>query len=268
MARSAMEPVLMATSEGLATITLNRPDSYNALDLALGQQLLGALIACDESSDVRAVLITGNGPAFCSGGDIREMQAHADDGGGAGEYLKRLTVRLHAIVATIARMPKPVVTAVNGPAAGAGLSLALAGDLVLASERATFTVAYTAIGLAPDGGSSYLLPRLIGPKRAFELIATNRAVEPAEALELGMVNRVHPADGFLEGASDYAASLARGATVALGHGKNLLLSGATNGLETVMEYERRAIASCGSTADFREGATAFMEKREPRFVGS
>ena len=262
------EPVLMTHADGVATVVLNRPDSYNALNLEMGQQLLDAVIECDESADVRAVLITGSGRAFCSGGDIREMQEHADEDGRAGEYLKRLTVRLHAVVATMARMPKPVVTAINGPAAGAGLSLALAGDLVVASEQASFTVAYTGIGLAPDGGSTFLLPRLIGPKRAYELIATNRAVGAEEALGLGMVNEVYGADRFAEESSTYARALANGATLALGQGKSLLLSGMTNGLETAMEQERQAIASCGSSEDFRLGAAAFTEKRAPRFTGT
>jgi len=139
--------------EGLAVLTLNRPKAYNAFDLGLGDELLETAIRCDEDDAVRAVMITGEGRAFCSGGDVRQMQSEADAEGRAGRFLKMLTVRLHAVVATFARTPKPVVTAVNGPAAGAGFSLALMGDLVVAAEDASFTLAYTALAvLAAAGG--------------------------------------------------------------------------------------------------------------------
>ena len=152
---SGGKAVEMEISDGLAVLTLNRPDSYNALNMDLADDLLEALIECDEDPAVRAVLITGRGAAFCAGGDIRQMKERSDSNGNAGRFLKDLTVRLHAAIATMARMPKPVVTAVNGPAAGAGFSLAITGDLVLAAETARFTMAYTGIALAPDGSSTF-----------------------------------------------------------------------------------------------------------------
>ena len=255
-------------SHGLAVITLNRARSYNAFDLALGEALVDALISCDEDRRVRAVLVTGNGPAFCAGGDIRQMMEHVERDGDAGRFLKTLTIRLHAAVATITHMPKPVVMAVNGPAAGAGFSLAMAGDVVLAAESATFTMAYTAIGLPPDGGISFHLPRLIGPKLAFELTCTNRSLSAAEAHALGIVSRIYPQASLLTGAKEYASALAKGPTEALARAKRLIAMGTENSLETQMEHERQAIAACGRSADFKEGIAAFLEKRSANYQGA
>jgi 2-(1,2-epoxy-1,2-dihydrophenyl)acetyl-CoA isomerase len=261
------EVVLLDLRDGLATITLNRANTYNALDLATADQLLEALIRCDEDAAVRAVMITGRGAAFCAGGDIRSMLERVKTDGNASRYLKELTVRLHGVISTLVRTPKPVITAVNGVAAGAGFSLAIAGDLVVAAENARFTVAYTAIGLAPDGASTFFLPRLIGPKRALELIYANRSVSAVEARELGFVNEVYPAADFEQRAKAFAASLAQGPTVAYGHAKKLITLSAECSIETQMEHERRAIAACGGTEDFREGANAFFAKRRPVFHG-
>jgi len=260
-------PVRIERSGGLATITLNRPQAFNALDLALGEALVDAAITCDEDASVRAVMITGEGRAFCGGGDIRQMRERADAEGRAAAFLKKLTLTLHAAVATFARMPKPVVTAVNGPAAGAGFSLAVCGDLVVAADTATFALAYTAIGLAPDGGSTFYLPRLVGAKRAFALIAENRPLSAAEAQALGLVNEVFPADSFAADAEALARKLAEGPTLALGAAKKLLMLSTESGLETQMEHERRAIADCARSDDFVAGSTAFVEKRKPTFEG-
>lgn len=248
----------------VAVLTLNRPEAFNALDLALGEALLDAVIECDEDPAVRAVVLTGSGQGFCAGGDIRAMVAHASASRTAA-FLKKLTVYLHAAVATIARMPKPVITAVNGPAAGAGFSLALAGDLVLAAERATFTVAYTKIGLAPDGSSTFFLPRAVGVKRAFELIASNRTLTAAQALELGFVTEVVADSGFHARVREAAQRLAAGPTQALARAKRLVVAGES--LETQMEHERRAIAESAGTEDFGAGIRGFLEKRSPSFAG-
>jgi 2-(1,2-epoxy-1,2-dihydrophenyl)acetyl-CoA isomerase len=254
---------LVAERDGsVAILTLNRPQAMNALNLALAEALLDALIECDEDGTVRAVLLTGAGRAFCGGGDIRAMAAAEEK---APAFLKKLTVFLHASVATIARMPKPVIAAVNGPAAGAGLSLALAADLVLASDRASFTVAYTDIGLAPDGSSTFFLPRLLGSKRAFQLIVSNRALTAADAHDLGLVSDVFPAEEFEACAREVARRLATGPTRALARAKNLLGLGGT--LETQMEAERQAIAECAQTRDFEVGVQSFLEKRSATFSG-
>jgi 2-(1,2-epoxy-1,2-dihydrophenyl)acetyl-CoA isomerase len=261
------EAVVLDIADGVGTINLNRPKAYNALNIDLAEGLRDAVIRCDEDANIRAVMITGNGPAFCSGGDIRQMMEAVLRDGHAGSFLKTLTVSLHATTATMVHMAKPVITAVHGAAAGAGFSLALAGDLVLAADNARFTVAYTAIGLAPDGSSTFTLPRLIGAKRALELMYTNRPLSAAEAKELGIVNQVFPAARFAQLARDFAVSLANGPTIALGHAKKLVTLSAQSSFETQMEHERRAIAACGHTEDFIGAANAFLSKRQPRFRG-
>jgi 2-(1,2-epoxy-1,2-dihydrophenyl)acetyl-CoA isomerase len=264
MTTQSESAVLFEVKDSVGWITLNRPKAYNALNREMADRLLEALIRCDENQDVRTVVITGNGSAFCSGGDIRQMKDSAAVEGDAGIFLKTLTVGLHAAIATIAYMNKPVIMAVNGTAAGAGFSLALAGDLMLAADDVRFSLAYTAIGLAPDGSSTFTLPRLIGPKRALELMCTNRA---SEAKDLGIVNQVYPAAQFANQVREFAANLAAGPTSALGWAKRLVTLSAHSSLETQMEYERRAIASCGRTEDFREGTEAFFAKRKAKFQG-
>jgi len=259
--------VLLDVTEGVGWITLNRPKAYNALNLDLAEGLLDAVIRCDEDEKVRALVIIGKGHSFCAGGDIRKKMDAAARDGHAEVIIKTLTVSLHEAIATMAHMSKPVVMAVHGAAAGAGFSLALAGDLVLAADNARFTLAYTAIGLAPDGSSTFTLPRLIGAKRAFELMHTNRALSADEARELGLVNQVFPAAQFVEQVREYAVRLAQGPTAALGYAKRLLTLSAQNSLETQMEHERRAIAATARTADFREGADAFFSKRPAKFHG-
>ncbi len=259
--------VLLDVTDGVGWITLNRPKAYNAINTDLAEGLLNAVIHCDEDGDVRALVITGKGSSFCSGGDIRQMMDAVASDGHASAFLKTLTVSLHETIATMAYMNKPVIAAVNGAAAGAGFSLALAGDLVLAADNARFTVAYSTIGLAPNGSSTFTLPRLVGPKRAFELIYTNRPVLADEAKELGLVNQTFPAAQFIDRAREFAVNVARGPTAALSFAKKLLTLSAQSSLETQMEHERRAIAACGRTADFREGADAFFAKRPAKFQG-
>ncbi len=264
----AATPVLGERDGALTILTLNRPQTYNAIDDALVRALLDALVDCDEDATVRAVMITGAGKAFCAGGDLKAMKAAADAHGTAGPFLKRLTVPVHGAIATIARMEKPVVAAVNGPAGGFGFSLALACDLVVAAESAVFTMAYTRAGLAPDGGSTFFLPRLVGARRAVDLVLNNRALSAAEARDIGIVNEVLSDASFAADARAYAARLAAGPTRAFGAAKRLLASSPDASLEGQMEHERRAIAACGGTDDFREGVAAFVEKRTPAFKGA
>lgn len=263
----AENPVLIERVNGLAILTLNRPEAYNAIDGLLMEAFLDALIECDEDAGVRAVMITGAGKAFCAGGNLKAMKAEADAGRSVGRFLKKLTVLVHGAMATIARMEKPVVAAVNGPAGGYGFSLALGCDLVLASDAAMFTMAYTKAGLAPDGGSSFFLPRIVGPKRAYDMMVNNEVLSPVEAKDLGIVNRIIPADSFAEEARNYCARLAQGPTRAFGAAKRLIALSPESSLETQMEHERRAIAEAAGTEDFREGVTAFVEKRAADFKG-
>ena len=263
----AEAPVLIEREGGLVVLTLNRPGSYNAVDGPMMQALLDALVECDEDESVRAVLLTGSGRAFCAGGDLKAMRAEDAAGRSVGVFLKRLTVPVHGAIATMARMEKPVIAAVNGVAGGAGFSFALACDLVLAAESAVFTMAYTKAGLAPDGGSSFFLPRVVGPKRAYDLMVNNAVLTAQEARDLGIVNEVYRDASFMAEARSYAERLAAGPTRAFGAAKRLLASSPDASLEGQMEHERRAIAACAGTEDFEEGVAAFVDKRAAAFKG-
>jgi 2-(1,2-epoxy-1,2-dihydrophenyl)acetyl-CoA isomerase len=263
----AETPVLIEREAGLAVLTLNRPDSYNAINQTMMQALLDALVDCDEDASVRAVLLTGAGKAFCAGGDLKAMQAEDAAGGSVGVFLKRLTVPVHGAISTMARMEKPVIGAINGVAGGAGFSFALACDLVLAAESAVFTMAYTKAGLAPDGGSSFFLPRVVGPKRAYDLMVNNAVLTAQEARELGIVNEVYRDASFMAEARSCAKRIAAGPTRAFGAAKRLIALSPESSLETQMEHERRAIAACAGTEDFSEGVAAVVDKRPPKFEG-
>lgn len=251
-------------ADGVATITLNRPDAANAIDLALGRELMHVAIRCDEDASVRAVVLTGAGRMFCAGGDLKSFAAHGD---ALPSLLKELTTYLHAATSRFARMNAPLVIAVNGTAAGAGFSLAVSGDLVLMAESASLTMAYTAAGLSPDGSSTYFLPRLIGLRRAQELMITNRKLGSAEALAWGLVTQVVPDAELASTAGALARKLAAGPTRAFGAVKGLLATAFTESLETQMELEARGIAAMANTEDGREGIAAFAGKRAPKFIG-
>jgi 2-(1,2-epoxy-1,2-dihydrophenyl)acetyl-CoA isomerase len=256
--------LLLERRDHVATITLNRPDAYNALDLALGREVFHAALEVDEDPDVRCVVITGSGKAFCAGGDVKDF---VDNLPRIGMLVKELTTYLHGAVSRLARSPKPVIMAVNGVAAGGGFSFALSGDLVVAAESARFTMAYSKIAATPDGSSSYFLPRLIGLRRAFELYLTNRVLSAREALEWGLITRVVP-DAELRPAVDaLARELAAGPTLAIGGAKRLFHQSTWESLETQMELEAQTIAASGRTEDFRDGVTAFANKKTPTFHG-
>ncbi len=250
--------------DGVAHITLNRPDAANALNLEMSQELQRAMLRCDEDPAIRVALISGAGDMFCVGGDLRSF---SEQGEHLPLHLKEVTTHLHAAVSRMARMNPPVVAAVHGAAAGAGLSLACACDLVVAAESARFTMAYSNAGLTPDGSSTYYLPRLVGLGRAMELTLTNRRLSAQEAMEWGIVTRVVPDEDLSENAAALASQLAAGATKALGAAKQLLHSGWTETLETQMEHETQTIADMGRTSDAHEGIAAFLEKRQAEFTG-
>ena len=250
--------------DGVATITLNRPDAFNALNLQLGREIFHAALEVDEDPGVRCVVITGAGRAFCAGGDVKDF---ADNLPRIGVLVKELTTYLHGAVSRLCRSDKPVIMAVNGVAAGGGLSFALSGDLVIAAESARFTMAYAKIAATPDGSSSYFLPRLVGLRRAMELYFTNRVLSAREAFEWGLVTRVVP-DAELGSAVDtLARELAQGPTKAFGGAKRLFHQATWESLETQMELEAQAIAASGHTEDFASGVTAFANKKAPSFRG-
>lgn len=256
--------LILERRDQVATITLNRPEAFNALNLALGRELFRAVLEVDDDPEVRAVVITGAGRAFCAGGDVKDFAAHLDR---IGALVKELTTYLHGAVSRLCRSDKPVIMAVNGVAAGGGLSFALSGDLVVAAESARFTMAYSRIAASPDGSSSYFLPRLVGLRRALELYFTNRELSAREALEWGLVTRVVPDPELLAAAHALARDLAQGPTRAFGAAKRLFHQATWEGLETQMELEAQAIAACGRTEDFRVGVTAFARKEAPVFRG-
>lgn len=248
----------------LARLTLNRPEAVNCIDLNMSKELREVAIALGKDPEVRAVLLDAAGDFFCAGGDLNGMSQCGDN---IDEMLMQTTTDLHAAISRLARMDKPLIAAVQGFAAGAGFSMAIMADYTLASDQAKFTMAYTAAGLAPDGSSSYFLPRLIGERRAKELMLTNRTLSAEEALDWGLVNRVVAHAELAAEAEAFAQKLASGPTRSYGMVKQLLSTSFQNGLETQMELESRAIASCGASDDGREGITAFLEKRKPVFRG-
>jgi 2-(1,2-epoxy-1,2-dihydrophenyl)acetyl-CoA isomerase len=258
------ETLNFAVDEGLATITLNRPDSANAMNLKMSLDLMNAAIECDENPDIRAVIITGGGKMFSAGGDLKGF---ASAGDGISRVVKEMTVYLHAAISRFSRMDPPVIMAVNGTAAGAGMSLAISGDIVLLAASAKMTMAYTAAALSPDGSSTYFLPRIVGLRRAQELMITNRRLTAEEALEWGIATRVMADDALLDEAIALGRQLAAGPTRAFGGVKKMLLTSFTTDLEAQMEYEARMISDMMRTEDGKEGIAAFLAKRKPEFRG-
>jgi 2-(1,2-epoxy-1,2-dihydrophenyl)acetyl-CoA isomerase len=261
----AFETIDFHVEDGIARLTLDRPDAANAMNMELGRELFEAAIACDERADIRAVLLTGAGKMFSAGGDLRYFASRGDELGAA---LKELTGNLHAAIARLAQMDAPVVCAVNGMAAGAGFSLAASCDYVIAAASAKFTLAYTAAGLSPDGSATWFLPRLVGLRRARELMLTNRMLSAEEARDMGIVDRVVDDEQLGAEALEQAEAFAAGPTRAFGATKRLLQESWANGLETQMDREGRSIADLTRTADAKEGIDAFLAKRKPDFKGA
>jgi len=263
--------------EGVARITLNRPEVYNALNDVITYELQDAFKVVAKDELVRVVVLTGEGKAFCSGQDLKPTSAKATAGepasgkATAGEgkrsFLESLQKRYNPIIRAIRNLPKPVVGRLNGVAAGAGCSLALACDIVVASEEATLIEVFVNIGLVPDSGSSFFLPRLTGMAKAFELCSMGSRVQAKEALELGLVNKVVPADQLDVAVKEYTDYFANAPTRAIGLLKKMLNKSANSSLEEMLEYEAYCQEIAGNTLDYQEGVKAFLEKRKPVFLG-
>ena len=254
--------VLVEVRDHVATVTLNRPEVSNVLDLTMGRDLLAAALQCEDDPAVRAVVVTGAGKHFCFGGDLRGM---AQEGERVKAYLNELTTYIHAAIGAFTRMRAPAIAAVNGTAAGGGVGLVCMTDLAIGGRASRFSLAYTGVALAPDCGTSFLLPRIVGRRRALELFMTNRALSAEEALQWGLVNQVVDDGEVLAAAQALAARFAAGPTDSFGAVKRLMDS-SDAGLEAQLAREGRAIARQSASAEGREGVGAFLAKRKPRYL--
>ena len=260
----SFETLIYEVADNVATITFNTPKAANAMSPLGAREFRAVAETADDDADVRAVVLTGAGKMFCAGGDLGSF---AEAGGGARRLIMEMAGDLHMGLSRLSRTSAPVIGAVNGTAAGAGLSLVMACDLAIAAESAVFTMAYTRAGLSPDGSSTFFMPRKIGDRRARELMLTNRVLTSAEALDWGVVNEVVPNEEVLPRANALAQRFAAGPTAAFGAVKTLLNGTFDQTLESQMELEARTIGDLVLGADGQEGIHAFLEKRKPTFKG-
>lgn len=261
-----MEQITYERDGGVGWIALNRPDKLNALTSVMSDELCAVLEEIRGDEDVRAVVLTGAGRGFCAGQDLTEFRdAYAS--GNRPDIEQHLEETYHRLIPLIVETPKPVIAGVNGVAAGAGLSLAIACDVRIAVEEARFTQAFVKIGLIPDSGGTYLLPRVVGYAKALELSVSGEVIDAAEAHRIGLVNRVLPAEDFELELRAYAERLAAMPTLAIAETKRLLRDALTLDLPEALRREGKAQSRMGKTEDHREGVMAFAEKREPTFRG-
>ena len=261
-----MNTVIYSFEDGIATITMNRPDALNALSLELTKDL-GTAVRKAKDDGARAVILTGNGRAFCAGGDLREMQEYAGREGRIEAFFEEPLEALHEVILLIRETPIPFIAAVNGICAGAGTNFALACDIVIADENAVFNEAFVKIGLSPDCGGSFFLPRVIGEKLATEIFMTGDSIPAERALEIGMINRVVPTDSLGEEAHRLASRLAKQPTGAIARIKRMVNASFSNDLRSQLALEHECQIESAKSEDFKEGVTAFFEKRPPAFKG-
>lgn len=260
------ETILYTLDEGVLTITLNRPDVLNAFNRKMTDEIQDALKKAERDTSVRCVVFAGAGRAFSSGEDLKSRMA--ETGGESGGFSSTLRERYNPIVLKMRNIEKPVLGSINGVAAGAGCSLALACDMRIASEKARFIEVFVRVGLVPDSGSSFFLPRLVGLGKALEMAFLGDEVGAEEALRLGLVNRVVPQDELESATRKLALRLAQGPTKAIGLAKRAMNRALSMDLEQLLEYEVYAQETAGASADHKEGIAAFLEKRQARFTGS
>lgn len=257
--------VLCQIEGSVGTISLNRPESLNAFNLDLANQFIRSVKMCAENETVRVIVIRGSGKVFSAGGDIREMLGYVKEGVDRAAYFRAPLAAFGRMVMAVRTIPKPVVAAVHGAVAGVAFNLMLACDLKLAEEKTRFTQAFIKIGLSPDGGGTWFLPRLVGYSRACELALLPTEIDAATARDWGLINWIAPADGFEDRLKEIAAALANSPREAIGRAKALLYSAYDRGLHEHTEAERLAQVKNAASLDFEEGLTAFVEKRKPRF---
>jgi 2-(1,2-epoxy-1,2-dihydrophenyl)acetyl-CoA isomerase len=257
------ETILHDVSDGVLTITLNRPETLNAFNDQMTAETIDAFKRAGRDDAVRCVVITGAGRGFSSGQDLKSFTKRVDDEQ-ISDHLRRGYNRL---ITTMTRLEKPVLGAINGVAAGAGCGVALACDIRVASDRASFMQAFSRVGLIPDSGSTWFLPRLIGYARAYQMAVTAEKVDAMRALAWGLVNEVYPADQFEENVAAWALRLAQGPTLAYGLTKRAMYQAMNKSLPEALEYEALLQDVTGSSEDFHEGVAAFLEKRPPHYKG-
>ena len=260
------ETVTYELNGSVAGVKMNRPEALNALSRQITADLTAAIEKAVEDG-CRAVIITGEGRAFCAGGDLREMQAMWNAEGRIEAFLEDPLGALHGLIRLIRETPVPFIAAVNGVCAGAGTNIALACDIVIADESASFNEAFIKIGLSPDCGGSFFLPRAVGEKRAAEMMMTGDSISASRAMEIGMINRVVPGEVLMEEAAVMASKLAASPTAVIGRIKQMMNATFSNSLGEQLELEHRLQIESGRGADFKEGVAAFMEKRAPEFKG-
>ena len=258
---SSYKFLLYRVENGVASITLNRPDVYNALNDEITFELQDAFKTVAKDEAVRVVVLTGEGKAFCSGQDLKASQ------GQKRSFLDSLHKRYNPIVRAMRNLPKPIIGRLNGVAAGAGCSIALACDLIIASDEATLIEVFINIGLVPDSGSSWFLPRLVGPAKAFELASMGTKVKAKEAEAMGFITKAVPADQLDKAVADYTTYYAQAPTKAIGLIKKMLNKAANSSLDEMLDYEAYCQEIAGNSEDYKEGVNAFLEKRKPSFKG-
>jgi 2-(1,2-epoxy-1,2-dihydrophenyl)acetyl-CoA isomerase len=256
------ETILLERKDSVTTLTLNRPEKLNALNMKMAEELESAVAEIVKDRDVRTLIITGAGRGFCSGADIGDMAQAA-----APIENRYWTQRAHKVILALTNLEKPVIAKVNGVAVGIGCSLALSSDIIIASENARFSLIFSRIGLIPDGGSLFHLPRLVGPAKAKELIFTAKMLGAKEAEKIGLINKAVPTNKLDSEVNKLAKQLAEGPTVAFGMAKKIINKGLSMDLSSVLECEAFGQTIAGTTEDAREGVMAFLEKRKAEFKG-
>lgn len=263
MSETTFDNLIVERSDGVATITIDSTSDNNALNERLTEELLSISVTVAEDDSVRCIVLTGRDDIFCSGADIKMLQGDEDD----IELIRRATVIAHEAILQLFLAPKPVVTAVNGVAAGGGFGLGILGDVTLVSTRARFEFAYTQLGLTGDAASTYFLPRLVGLQRAKEIVLMNEPIGPNEAVELGLATEVCPHEEFDDRVAEVAAELASGPTVAYGELKHLLTRSFEQSIETQLSDELVSLSKAFSTGDYKRGYESYLAGREPEFEG-
>ncbi|MDR3349782.1 MAG: enoyl-CoA hydratase/isomerase family protein [Acidaminococcales bacterium] len=249
--------------DGIATIKMNRPKELNAMSTPMFEELLDLFPKVDLDPNVRVVILTGEGRAFCAGGDVAEMK---EGYGGATGFYRHMELVNKSVIA-LTELSKPVIAAVNGVATGAGMNIALAADIAIASDKAKFSEIFGNVGLAPDVGGTYLLPRLVGRQKAKEIVFSFRMIDAAEALQLGLVTKVVPLEELMGEVNKLAAKIAQGPTLAFALGKKLINRSFETDIRTMLDLESLSQSIAGVSHDHKEGTNAFFEKRPTKFTG-